>query len=139
MKKLKKLLLLSLSLVIMLSFSLSAFAQAKISPRWNYLISMSADLDINSLGVANVDVYCIANKSTIDSMKATIAVQRLENGSWKTVKSWSTSEDGSTINFNKNCAVYKNYSYRVKVTAKAYSNGSLKETVTQDFDFGYYN
>lgn len=139
MKKIKKLLLLSLSLILILAFSLSAYAETRMLPRWNYLLSISADLDINSLGVATVDVTCNANASTINEMKATIAVQRFENGSWKTVKSWTTSDQDASIYFTKSCAVYKNYSYRVKVTAKAYANGSLKETVTQDFDFGYYN
>lgn len=136
MKKFKKALLLTLSLVLMLSFSLSAYAEA--TPRWNYMMSMSGDLDINNLGVATAHVSCFANASTIDEMRVTCVLQKLD-GSWKNQKTWTVSDTSASILFSKQTAVYKNYSYRIKVTAKAYANGSLKETVTQYYDYGYYN
>lgn len=137
MKNFKKALLLTLSLVLMLSFSLSAYAESA-TPRWNYMMSMSGDLDINSLGVATANVSCYANESTIDKMSVTCVLQKLD-GNWKNQKTWTVSDSGAAVIFTKQAAVYKNYSYRIKVTAKAYANGSLKETVTQYYDYGYYN
>ena len=61
------------------------------------------------------------------------------DGGWKTIKSWEESEDDYVISFEKNYGVYKNYSYQIKLTAKAYKDGSLLESATEYFPYGYYN
>ena len=38
----------------------------------------------------------------------------------------------------KTYGIAKNYSYRLKITAKAYKDTKLLETVTETFDYGYY-
>ena len=138
MKRIKKCVILLLTLITTMSFCMSAYAEAKLSPRWNYLILISGDLNISNLGVAKANVTCVADANDIDKLVITAKIQRLEDN-WKTVKSWTVTEYSNSTTFDKQTGVYKNYSYRLQVTVKAYSGSTLKETVTQDFDYGYYS
>lgn len=73
-----------------------------------------------------------ANKVTV-----TCELQQL-NGSWKTIKSWTKTVNDTSFLMEKTYGIAKNYSYRLKITAKAYKDTKLLETVTETFDYGYY-
>ena len=52
--------------------------------------------------------------------------------SWTKFDSWSTTSASGVAQIEKNCYVDKGYSYRLKVTHKAYdSNGKTVETIVK--------
>lgn len=138
MRRLKKCILLLLTLITTLSFTSATYAETSAAPRWNYIITIYSDLKIDSRGSATVTINCGANYDTIDKVSVTTELQKLD-GEWSTVKKWTVTENYSYVNFTKSSTVTKNYSYRLKITAKAYSGSTLKETVTEYYDYGYYN
>lgn len=148
-QKLKKLGAVAVTFMLTVS-SLAIVAQAAVpkpstalslnnpAPRWNYIITIAGDLDINSLGLATVWVHCNSDFNSVTKIKAKCELQRLENRSWKTIKTWTETRDASSVMYEKEAALYKNYSYRLKITASAYSGSTLLESVSETFDYGYY-
>lgn len=122
-------------LAVMLCMAMSITVSA--APRWSYLALIVGSLEISDDNSATVTVTCGADGVKVDSLKVTCDLQQLD-GSWKTIKSWTVSKDSSDLILQKEYAVYKGYSYRLKVTAKAYKDSKLLETVTEYFDYGYY-
>lgn len=116
---------------------LTAFAGSP-EPRWSHWTMLAGDIDVESDNWILVTVAADCSPAEADNVKVTCELQQL-NGSWKTIKSWTQSnKDDTTILMQKNYAIAKNYSYRLKVTAKAYKGTKLLETVTSYFDYGYY-
>ena len=87
-----------LVIAAILSLTMTAFAgpQKRVDPRWSYFTTVVGDLDISSSGKATAMATVSANKSKVDKVKVTCNLQRFENGSWKTVKSWSEESDTDT-------------------------------------------
>lgn len=142
MKRSKKLLLLVSALLLVFSMSFASFAEEGPSPRWSYFISIMGDMSVESNGKATVMVDVIANRDKVDEIRTVCNLQQLKNGSWKTIKSWSeNSDDGdpAAVGYEKTYYIEKGYSYRVQVVSKAYLGGSLKENITSNFDYGYFN
>lgn len=138
MGRFKKCILLLLTLITTMSFALPAYAETQLTPRWNYLLTVYSNLEIDSRETATASVTCVANANSIDKLVVTAELQKLDS-KWSTVKKWTVTENNSYVNFTKSSTVTKNYSYRLKITAKAYSGSTLKETVTEYYDYGYYN
>lgn len=108
------------------------------SPYWSHWVTIAASLDIEKDNWAECGVMADCSSREADNIKVTCELQQL-NGSWKTIKSWTESEkNDTTLLMTKYYAVAKNYSYRLKITAKAYKGTSLLETVTSYCDYGYY-
>lgn len=105
--------------------------------RWDDLVSMSAGMQIDE-NWATITIICEGDYERVDKMVVKCELQQYDGG-WKTIKSWEESEDDYVISFEKNYGVYKNYSYQIKLTAKAYKDGSLLESATEYFPYGYYN
>ncbi len=114
-------------------------AQHGIMPLWDYVIMIAANMDISSSGWTDVFVDIGCDRNSVNKITALIEVQRLENRSWKTVKSWTETSNSSTLAVDKATAVYKGYNYRLKVTVSAYYSSTLLEKVTETFDYGFYN
>ena len=132
MKKLKKCFTLLLASSMLMAMSTTAYA------RWDYLVLISGTIDIDSWNNAHIEVVCGADGGDVDKLTATCELQQLD-GSWKTIKTWTESNNNSDLAFEKDYAVYKGYSYRLKITAKAYQGSRQVESVTEYFDYGYYN
>jgi hypothetical protein len=133
-----------LVIAAILSLTMTAFAgpQKRVDPRWSYFTTVVGDLDISSSGKATAMATVSANKSKVDKVKVTCNLQRFENGSWKTVKSWSEESDTDTphiVMMEKTYYVVEGYSYRIEVKSKAYKDGALKESITSTFDYGFFN
>lgn len=113
-------------------------SQDDIMPIWDYVILIVGDITISDSGWTDVfvDVGC---DREVNKLQVKIELQRLENSSWKTVKTWSVSANDSVLTAEKSTGVYKGYSYRLKVTVKAYKDGTFLEQVTETFDYGFYN
>lgn len=124
--------------------SLSAFADnnlavsqyADITP-FNIAITTSLNkFDISTAGEA----YCMGKTITASTYKAhtTIELQQYTK-SWTKFTSWSATSSTKTMQLEKNCYVDKGYSYRLKVTHKAYdSNGKTVETIVTYSDVVKY-
>lgn len=108
-------------------------------PIWDYIITIAGDITISDSGWTKVHVYTNGDFLDIDKIKVKIELQRLEDRSWNTIKTWTESKDASTITVDKETAVYKGYSYRLKVTTYVYKDGSQLEQATETFNYGFYN
>ena len=133
-----------LVIAAILSMTMTAFAgpQKRVDPRWSYFTTVVGDLDISSSGKATAMATVSANKSMVDKVTVTCNLQRFENSSWKTVKSWSEESDADTphvVMMEKTYYVVEGYSYRIEVKSKAYMDGALKESITSTFDYGYFH
>lgn len=148
-QKVKKIGVVAMTCVLTMS-SLSLVTQAAVpkpaitasmdgvAPIWDYLITISGDMQISDSGWTTVTVYCNSNYNKVTKIKAKCELQRLENSKWNTIKTWTESRNISTILYEKETAVYKGYNYRLRVTAYAYSGSTLLEQATETFDYGYY-
>lgn len=142
MKRVKRIVQLLLVVSAVLGLSMTAFAKTHIEPRWSYFTTVVGDLDISDSGKATVMVVVSANRGKVDQVKSECNLQRLEGSTWKTIKSWSEESHPDSphiVDINKTYYVEKGYSYRIQVKSKAYKDGSLKESITSTFDYGYFN
>lgn len=133
-----------LVIAAILSLTMTAFAgpQKRVDPRWSYFTTVVGDIDISSSGKATIIASVTANRSKVDQVKVTCNLQRLEGSTWKTIKSWSEEsvpEAPHAVMMEKTYYVVEGYSYRIQVKSKAYKDGSLKESITSTFDYGYFH
>lgn len=133
LKKKSVFLLMTLLVTLCTTFPLYAGGQ----PRWSYLTMIRSQMDIEPENQMNIVVDCSSDPRDVTSLTVTCELQQLD-GSWKTIKSWTESNDSNSIHYEKQYGIYNGYSYRTKITAKAYQNGVLLESETVDFDYGYY-
>lgn len=133
MKRLKRKFVVLLAVVMCTAAAFSAYANM---PRWSYLGMMTAYMETDDSGRAKVSVTCDADFE-VNKITAKCELQQLD-GSWKTIKTWKETDNNHAITYTKNYGIYKNYSYRLKVTAYMYVDSKLVETVTETFDQGYY-
>lgn len=142
MKKSKKICMLVFVIIAVFLMSFSALAKGGGLPRWSYFISIMGDMDVEDNGKATVMADVIANRDKVDKIKVVCRLQRLEDDGWKTIKSWTVSSDEvdpATVALEKTYYIHKGYSYRVQLNSKAYVGGSVKEEITSNFDYGYFN
>lgn len=139
MKHLKKRFLATLFVMTLVVSSITAYASTiqTPTPRWSYVTMMTAGMDVDDYNAASISVTVNCDAYDTNKVKAKCELQQLD-GSWKTIKSWSETNDDHMISYSKEYAVAKKYSYRLKVTAYAYMDSKLLETVTEYFDYGYY-
>lgn len=93
------------------------------------ILTTANEFDINSVGKAS----CMGKTSTLSDYKAHVTVELQQyTKSWIKFDSWNTTSNSGLALLNKNCYVDKGYSYRLKVTHKAYdSNGKTVETIVK--------
>ena len=125
----KRIICLFLVLFCVSSMFLSAAAatlEDEIQPRWSYLNSVAADLDINWLGVATCTGSAVARDSV--TIELCIYLQQRTQSGWETLRTWtSTGEVSSGV--QGQYAVYKGFTYRVIVSAVVYDiQGNILET-----------
>ena len=134
----KKILLIVLAIVLILSFNSIAFAKEStktaqeensflnpIMPLWSTIANISASLDISG-GTA----YMSASISTYgaDSVAINAYLQRYINNSWTTIRYYPNSFSGSSGSWGVNRSVSSGYDYRLLVYYYAYEGGSLVES-----------
>lgn len=133
MKYAKKVVLVTLTMMILAVTAVIAHA----APRWTYLITMAADMEFEDNNIVHIYVDCDADANDVNKMTVKCELQQY-NGSWKTIKSWTETENDSIVGYSKDYAVAKEYSYRLLVTAAAYKGSKLLEKVTEDFAEQFY-
>lgn len=137
MKHLKSQFLLILAIIVTIFSSITAFANGGIAPHWDYLVMISADMEVTSYNSAKVSVDVDSDATDVDELRITVNLQQF-NGGWHNYKTWTETVKDSYAMFDKKTAIPKGYSYQVEVTAKAYKNGKFLESATETFDYGYY-
>ena len=133
--------------IILLAFSLilSAFpvyaagessleGDIVISPNYTYIMLLHAGLTINSSGKAQCVGGVDASSNSYDA-ELTVSLQKYENGSWKSVKSWSDSGTGqSNLLIDEPYYVVRG-TYRVRTTARIFDRlGKLLESASLNSD-----
>ena len=109
----------------------------EITPRWDYLVMISADMEVTSYNSATVSVDVDSDSRDVDELRVTVKLQQFDGG-WKDYKTWTETVKDSLAMFDKKAAIPKGYSYQIEVTAKAYKNGKFLESATETFDYGFY-
>lgn len=132
MKYAKKGFLVVISIIILMVSAITTHA----ATRWSYLITVGSNLEFSG-DYAEIDIACTADVNDVDKITAKCELQQFES-SWKTIKKWSESRNGSEIMYSKSYPVYKNYSYRVKVTVSAYKDGILLEEVVDEGPYEFF-
>lgn len=122
------------SLVIAIVFSLIIFSVSSyaITPRWSYLSSITASIDIDD-GIATISASCDAVDSNVTKTKIKCELQKYDD-SWSTIKTWTVSDNEVIVSMEKTYAVASGYDYRLKVTGYAYNGSTLLESATEYFD-----
>lgn len=133
MKYTKKVTLALMTVIVLLAMVFSAYA----APSWSYLTTIAADLHFEDSGIVHVEVTCDGDDSDVDKITVKCELQQY-NGSWKTIKTWTETENDSIVWLEKDYAVAKNYSYRLKITASVYKGSVLLEQVTENYAEQFY-
>lgn len=137
MKRLKSKILLILAILVTVFSSIAAFADDGIAPHWDYIVMMSADMEVNNYNSATVSVEADSDGTDVDEMRITVNLQQF-NGGWHNYKTWNKTVKSSAAMFKKYTAIPKGYSYQIEVTVKAYKNGKFLESATETFSYGFY-
>lgn len=125
-ERMKRLVSVSLSLILCL-FLLQGPAYA-ISlkddmnmPMWVDSRSSKVNLTINQGKV--VASARLIGKSGTTKVSATMSLQKKSGSSWTTVKTWSSSNSGSSLSFSRSASVSKGNTYRLHVKITTVTNG----------------
>ena len=131
--KCKKLIATVLCVVMCLGMgAVSSFAAVKpgndvITPQNIAIIATDNFIELGSLG----KLTCLGSTEVQDgyNAKVTVELQRYQNGSWTTIKTWTDYGDAfATV--DKDYYVTSGYYYRLKITHQAYTySGTLVETI----------
>lgn len=132
----KKTLSLIIVTILLLSLGVQSFAAtqpepAVITPMWTTLVNVSANLSIDSIGVATCSGTMGLNSSTSSyKSRLILELQKLDSsGYWNTITSWSKA--GGVMCTNDAYRAVSRGTYRVKATGEVYdSDGNFIESGT---------
>jgi len=129
-----KILLITLSIILTLSFTGAAIALESPTTRYTYISSTENYLGINGSGLATCSTKIIAD-SYVDSVNISMYLQKLSGTTWVTVQSWSGSANGNRLNLYKTQYVGSGYQYRLKGVFRAYYNNDSETTTNYNYYF----
>lgn len=137
----KKILALLLMMVTAFILPLPAHAddmahKSLIVPNWTWTDSIKNNLEISDSGFADITASIRASKA--DKLKIKANLQKKNGSSWTTLKSWTKTANASTATVSGSYHVKRGYCYRLKTKFYIYSNGELKETINDTYDYGYF-
>lgn len=87
-----------------------------IMPRYKYIKQIGIGLKVQN-NKAHLYVECITHNTAKISIK--VELQKYENGNWKTIKTYSDSENGTDCIVSESYDVSSGYNYRTNVTINA--------------------
>ena len=117
----------------------SAAMGSEVQPMWTYVTSVAGKIDISANGTATISATGTADRKGVTKVTVTASLQQYNAGKWKEVKSWAATNDGTAVELTqKSWNVNHGYSYRVVVTAKAYSGTTLLEQGSSTENYGYF-
>lgn len=143
MKKRAKLITMMLAACILVMNTSTVFAARKpdtgISVQWSDVSTITSRMEVDSWGVATVDVAGqVKASSSADSTELIVDLQRYENGSWNTIKTWTDKKDVKFTTVFETYAIARGYSYRLSITVKAYKGRVVLESASDTYNYGYY-
>lgn len=129
----KKTVVLCISLLILCLAPMQIFgldAEQKINfdigPLWVSITDFQNTFDISASGAALVNSKLYA-RSNINKVVINASIQQYINGSWKTIKSWTSTSSSNSGYLNQTWYVMSGYYYRMVSTGAVYQNGVLVE------------
>lgn len=138
MKKVFSLLLAAL-LLLSSTFPVNAVAPEQsitaVQPRWTYLHTITAFIDINFLGVATCEGTAVSR--VVKDVKVVVRLQQETDTGWSTLKTWTDTGAGSAV-ASGSYAVARGYTYRTVSSVYVYDdNGNIIETGSASDTFYY--
>ncbi len=107
-----------------------------IQPRFTNISIYQNTFDLSASGKASVMTYLTVR--TLSDVRVEASLQQSKNGTWTTVKSWSSSASGTSSGLNVTYYVLKGYNYRMISSGKVYKNGKLIEQTSYVSESKYY-
>ena len=126
----KRLVSIGFVLLFLCSIIVPVFATGTtdVQPRYTEINAVSADLEINALGIASCSGQVTAKH--LNSVEVIVRLQKYTGTSWTTLKTW-TSTGTATAYASGKYAVNSGYKYRVSVTGYVYdTDDTILETAT---------
>lgn len=99
-----------------------------MQPQWTEIFQFTNTFEISSSGRAAVETILYA--FDVDEIRISADLQQLKNGSWTTIKSWTSSSTDVYCTLEEAWYVMSGYSYRLVTTGTVYENGSQVEQTT---------
>lgn len=101
-------------LVLLLMLCMFSVASAiEIIPMWTLINSVANSLYIDSNGLATLHADISARRFIVQRIIISNYLQRFENNSWVTIKSWADEYIGDWASWTKQYYVGKGYTYRL--------------------------
>lgn len=100
--------------------------EVQIQPKFTNISVFYNDFYITDKGKSVLTSYIDARN--VDECKISMYLQKYQNGSWVTVKHWSTTEAGTFCGIGESWYVLSGYQYRMRSFGYAYLNGDLIES-----------
>lgn len=129
----KRIIALALSLLIlcltpmqMFALSTSQATESEVSPMWISITEFTNSFDISSSGLAQFDTSLYA-RSNINKVVIDASIQQYINGSWQTIKSWTSTSNSNSGYLAQKWYVTSGYYYRLVSTGAVYQNDVLVE------------
>ena len=123
-------------LIVTLVMSMAGPCTAAVQPRYTYIASAGAELEIDQTwGIASFQGWVTAKDEY--PVKVVVTLQVYKNESWQTVKTWQD-EGVFGLYVESQYAVYRGYPYRINVLCYVYDDaGNTLETLSV-FDYANY-
>ena len=132
-------LLFAICLLLTVCFPVNAITSEQsvtiVQPRWTYLQTVTASLNINLLGVATCDGT--GTSRVIKDVKIIVRLQQETDTGWSTLKTWTATASGA-VGAGGSHAVAKGYNYRTVSSVYVYDDdGNIIETGSASDTFYY--
>lgn len=120
------LLILCLSPVQMFAAQMNQATNLEISPMWTYIVEFTNSFDISGSGQFQFDTSLYA-RSEINKVVINASIQQYKDGSWQTIKSWTSTSYSNSGYLAPNWYVMSGYYYRLVSNGSVYQNDALME------------
>ncbi|MCO1600861.1 hypothetical protein [Desulfosporosinus nitroreducens] len=129
----KRATVLVLSLLILCLAPMQAFAlgtnrvtNSERGPLWVSITEFTNSFEISGSGLAQFDTSLYA-RSNINKVVINACIQQYIDGSWQTVKSWTSNSYSNSGYLNQKWYLVSGYNYRLVSTGAVYQNDVLVE------------
>ncbi len=107
-----------------------------IQPRFTYINVFQNSFNISNNGKATAEVFLYAHD--VDQVEVQANIQQYNNGAWQTIKSWSSTQQGTSCRLGKSWYVESGYSYRLVSYGYVYRNNAIVEYTVYIGSAKYY-
>lgn len=108
----------------------------QISPMFSYINVFQSIFDISDSGKTSNTVFLDARN--VDEVVVEAYLQQYKGGSWNTIKTWSSSRNGTSCGLSKDWYVVSGYSYRLVTYRYVYQGNKSVESTTDTSSMIYY-